>query len=262
MGFFDKTSSSTSNSNYTNGVMEAYTNGYRGASPWGFATLDPTATLFAMGEGTTVGGTDLGQAAKDYLKGLSADEKAQHDQTNQALARIKERQDSGQFLTASETDFINTSLDKAFEYAHKTGYEDWQKGTQALAGRQGLRTSDTPVAQPAMRELGNFELGLGSQRAQMGLSATMQMSAQQQAFDQSFVQFNQNLEQQRWATRQGSLFGGGLSGASQVGYSVQQAGTGRQNMSTFDQVMAGFKMTNATMDLAGRVGSMGGGGMG
>ncbi len=260
MGFFDKTSSSTSNNTYTNGVMEAYTNGYRGASPWGFASLDPTATLFAMGEGTSVGGTDLGQGAKDYLKGLSADEKAQRDQTNQALKRIQQRQDSGQFLTPQETDFINTSLDKAFAYAHTTGYQDWEKGAQALAGRQGLRTSDTPVAAPAMRELGNFELGLGSQRAQAGLAATMTMSAQQQAFDQSFVQFNQQLEQQRWGARQGFLFGGGLQGASQIGYSVQGAGTNRQNMSTFDQVMAGFKMTNATMDLASRASGSGMGG--
>ncbi len=259
MGFFDKTSETRSDSNYYNQVMESYTLGYRGASPWGFASLDPTATMFAMGEGTSVGGVDLGAGFKEHLKGLSDAEKAERGQTDAALARIRQRQESGQFLTSQETDFINTSLDKAFEYERTVGRAEWEKGAQALAGRQGLRTSDTPVAQPAMEERRKMELGLSSKRAELGLSTTMAMSAQQQAFDQSFVQFNKQLEQQRWGARQGFLFGGGLHGASQVGYNVKQYGKTEQQMSTYEQVMAGFKMTNATMDIAGRVGGMGGG---
>ncbi len=153
MGFFDSKTETKTSMEYDNPELRAYTAAYRGAAPWGFATLDPTATLFAMGKGTKLGGKNLGQGAKDYLKGLSEDEKKERVSTDEALARIKQRQESGQFLTPQETEFINTSLDKAFEYAHKTGYADWEKATQMMAGSRGLRMSDTPAAEPAMREL-------------------------------------------------------------------------------------------------------------
>ena len=114
MGFFDSKTTSKSESTYDNPELRAYTAAYRGAAPWGFAGMDPTATLFAMGEGTTLGGTNLGQGAKDYLKGLSEDEKKEKQATNEALARINTRQESGQFLTPQETEIINTRLDKTF----------------------------------------------------------------------------------------------------------------------------------------------------
>lgn len=255
MGFFSKKSKQTSR--YDNPELRQYTEAYREAAPWGFATLDPTATLFAMGEGTKVGGKDLGQGMKDYLKGLSADEKKQRQGTDDALARIKERQESGQFLTAEETAFINTSLDQAFEYAHKTGYEDWTKATQMMAGSRGMRMSDTPVADPAMRELRNFELGLGSKRAELGLGATMNMSQQQQAFDASFAQFNQMLAQNKWQAQQGFLFGGGLQAAGNL--SSKNTATIKAGMSGLEKVTGTMGMVNSGLDLMSKVGSMGAG---
>jgi len=251
-GFFD--SSTTSTSTYDNPELRSYTAAYRGAAPWGFATLDPTATLAAMGKGTKLGGKNLGADFKEQLKGMSADEKKQAGDTQAALDRIKTRQESGQFLTPQETEFINTSLDKAFEYAHRTGYADWEKGAQMLAGGRGLRMSDTPVAEPAMKELRNFEVGLGSKRAELGLNATMGMSAQQQSFDQSFAQFNQQLAQNKWATRQGFLFGGGMQAAGNLGYTTTNKTTNK--MSGFGQVMAGFSMANAALDLGSKAGGM------
>lgn len=252
MGFFDTKSSSTME--YDNPLLKQYTAAYRGAAPWGFANLDPDASLFAMGKGTSVGGTNLGQEAKDYLKGLSDEEKRERTSTQAALERIKQRQESGEFLTPQETEFINTSLDKAFEYAHKTGYQDWEKATQMMAGGRGMRMSDTPVADPALRELRNFEVGLGSKRAELGLAATLDFSKNQQEFDKSFAQFNQQLQQNRWATRQGFLFGGGLQAAANLGYKTTTTNT--QSMSGFGQVMAGFQMANASLDLGKKVGGM------
>lgn len=209
---------------YNNPTLGAYTSAYRDASPWGFATLDPDATLAAMGGGTSVGGKELGGAFRKKLLDMSDAEKEESKQTDAVLKRIQERQESGQFLTSRETDFINQSLDKAFEYAHKTGYADWEKATQMLAGSRGLRMSDTPVAEPALRELRNFELGLGSQRAELGLNATLDLSKNQQLFDAGFAQFQQTLSQNRWNARQGFLFGGGMQGAGNVGYTGFNSG--------------------------------------
>lgn len=255
MGFFDTKSKSESTQEYSNPLLAQYTAAYRGAAPWGFATLDPEATLMAMGKGTKVGGKNLGTDMKEYLKGLSADEKKERGDTEAALERIRTRQESGQFLTPQETEFINTSLDKAFEFAHKTGYADWEKATQMMAGSRGLRMSDTPAAEPALRELRNFELGLGSKRAELGLAATLDMSKNQQEFDAAFASFNKQLAQNRWQTRQSFLFGGGLSGASQLGFTNKTTSRTTQGMSGFNQVMAGFSMANAALDLGSRVGS-------
>jgi hypothetical protein len=254
MGFFDTKSKSETEMTYDNPELRSYTAVYRGAAPWGFASLDPDAALFAMGKGTKLGGKNLGQEAKDHLKDFSAAEKKERQMTDAFLNQIKERQESGQFLTPQETEFINTSLDKAFEYAHKTGYADWEKATQMMAGSRGLRMSDTPAAEPALRELRNFEVGLGSKRAELGLSATLDMSKNQQQFDASFAQFNQQLAQNRWATRQGFLFGGGLQAAGNLGYKTNTTQYNTQGMSGFGKVMAGFQMANASLDLAGRIG--------
>lgn len=261
MGFFDSTTRSESTQTHDNPELRAYTAAYRGAAPWAMSTLDPTATLFAMGEGTKVGGKNLGSDFKKHLKSLSGEEKKEAADTQAALQRIRERQESGQFLTSQETEFINTSLDKAFEYAHKTGYADWEKATQMMAGGRGMRMSDTPVAEPAMRELRNFELGLGSKRAEMGLGATMEMSKNQQMFDQNFVQFQQQLAQNKWSTRQGFLFGGGMQAASQLGYTDTFKGSQTKQASGFDKVMGSISMGMAGLDLVGKIGSMAAGGM-
>ena len=266
MGFFDSKKISESTSTYDNPELRQYTAAYRGAAPWGFASLDPTSTLFAMGQGTKLGGTDLGQGAKDYLKGLSDEEKKERESTNEALDRIKQRQESGQFLTSQETEFINNSLDKAFEYAHKTAYTDWTKATQMIAGSRGMRMSDTPVAAPAMQELRNLELGLGSKRAELGLNATLDFSKNQQNFDMAFSQFNQSMQQQRWGARQGFLFGGGLDAAGKLGFKTTQRDVVTSKMSGFQQVMAGFQLANTAMDFGKKAGGslmsmgMGGGG--
>ena len=255
MGFFDSKTTSESSSTYDNPELRKYTAAYRGAAPWGFASLDPNSTLAAMGSGTKLGGTDLGQGYKDYLKGQSDDEKKQQQATDAALERIKTRQESGNFLTPQETEFINTSLDKAFEYAHNTAVGDWTKATQMMAGSRGLRMSDTPVAQPAMQQLQQLELGLGSERAKMGLSATLDMAQNNQNFDASFAQFNQQLKQQQWGARQGFLFGGGMQAAGQLGFKTTEKNTVTKGMSGFQKVMAGFQMANATLDLGGRLAS-------
>ena len=263
MGFFDSKSIQESTSTYDNPELRAFTTAYRGVAPWGFASLDPTATLAAMGQGTNIGKVKYGADFKKQLEGMSADEKKEAQSTNDALARIKQRQESGQFLTPQETEFINTSLDKAFEYAHKTGYADWEKATQMMAGSRGMRMSDTPVAEPALRELRNFEVGLGSKRAELGLGATMEFSKNQQMFDQNFAQFQQQLQQNRWATRQGFLFGGGMQAAGNIGYNQSQRNVTTNKMSGFQQVMAGFQMANAGLGLAKNIGGMAmAGGMG
>lgn len=256
MGFFSSSQTQESEMKYDNPELRQYTAAYRGAAPWGFATLDPTATLAAMGKGTSLGGTELGTEFKDYLKNLSTDEQEEKKMTDAALTRIEQRQKSGQFLTPQETAFINQSLDQAFEYAHRTGVQDWTKATQMMAGGRGMRMSDTPVAEPALKELRNFEVGLGSKRAELGLAATMDMSRQQQEFDKSFVEFNKTLAQNRWSTRQGFLFGGGLSAAANLGYKTNTKTTTTAQMSGFQKVMAGFSMVNAGLDLGKKVGGM------
>lgn len=237
MGFFSRTSQSDTTTTVKNDALDQYTKPYREFAPWAFATLDPTATLAAMGDGSKLGGTDLGGGFKTYLQGLSADEKKGAQAANDALGRIQKRQETGQFLTPQESDFINQSLDKAFEYAHTTGYKDWQLGAQALAGGRGLRTSDTPVAAPAMAELRNFELGLGSQRAQLGLQTTLGFAQQQNSFDQAMVEFQKGLQQNAQQTRQSFMFGGGLQGASNVGYSQRVQAKNTFSPSIMDNVM-------------------------
>ena len=244
MGFFSSTTKTDKTTEVTNKELDKYTKAYRDFSPWAFATLDPTATLAALGNGSKLGGVELGNDFKTHLKSLSDDEKKGATAANEALDRIRQRQETGQFLTPQETDFINQSLDKAFEYAHTTGMKDWTLGAQTLAGGRGLRTSDTPVAAPAMAELRNFELGLGSKRAELGLQTTMAFAGQQNQFDEALMEFQKGLQQNAWATRQGFMFGGGLQGASQVGYKVREQGSSTFNpsmMSNISQTMGVLK---------------------
>lgn len=259
MGFFSGGGQTQeTNQRYDNPELRQYTDQYRGNAPWSFMSLDPTATLAAMRSDTTgkygsatkkmywKDGKYIGPNAKFKEIQAQADaEEQEREAANAGLERIAERQKSGQFLTSQETEFINTQLDTAFEYAHKTGYEDWQKATAFMAGSRGLRMSDTPAAEPALRELRNFEVGLGSKRAEMGLDATLQFSKNQQDFDANFSAMLKQLGQNRWATRQGFMFGGGMQGASQLGYNMNTKNTTSTNMSGFQKVMAGFQMANA-----------------
>ena len=208
---------SQSSSQY-NKHLQRYTEPYYATSPWTFATLDPTATLAAMGEGSKL--NSYGQKAsydfKQQLQGMSADEKAQAQGSRDALKCIQERQTSGQFLTPQETDFVNQQLDKAFESSRNIAFQDWTKGAQQLAGSRGLRMSDTPVAQPAMQAMRDMQLGFSSQRAALGLDTTLKFSQNQMAFDQSLMDSLNSLQFNRWNARQGFLFGGGMQGASGI----------------------------------------------
>ncbi len=240
-------SKGSSSGSYSNPGLQSYTDSYSRMAPWTFATLDPTATMDYINQ--KQGGKNKNFSA-DYqanIKNMSDAEKRQASDTKMALDRIQARQSSGQFLTPQETEYINTNLDKAFEYAHTVGYADWEKGAQSLAGSRGLRTGDTPVAKPAMEELRNFELGLGSKRAELGLQATMQMGQSQQAFDASFAAFNQQLMEQKRSTRLGFLFGGGMGGVGGAGGS--QAGSTTSTPSFFSGAGQG-------LDFGSKIGSM------
>ncbi len=118
-----------------------------------------------------------------------------------------------------------------------------------------------------MTSLRDMDLGFSSQRAQAGLDATMKLSANQNMFDQSLQDSLNSLQLNRWNARQGYLFGGGLSAAANLGYNTTSKTQNVQGMSGFGQVMAGFQMANAGLDLGQRIGGgiasmgMGGGGM-
>jgi len=257
MGFFSSSQTQENTSRYDNPELRQYTLAYRTTAPWIFASLDPTATLAAMGKGSTVGGQKLGAEYKTYLQGLSAEEKQQHKASSGALERIRARQESGEFLTPQESEFISTQLDKAFEYAHKTGFEDWTRGTQMMAGSRGMRMSDSPVADPALRNLRDFELGLGSKRAEMQLGATLDFSKNQQEFDANFMGMLNALNQNRQNARQGFLFGGGLQGAGSLGHTTFNKQVSSAKMSTFQKVMAGMQMVAGAQALGTNAATMG-----
>lgn len=264
MGFFSSKQTSKTSSTMDNPMLQAYTAAYRGASPWGFASLDPEATLLAMGSGTSIGKgkdkVDLGAAGKKSLEGMSDLEKKDAEMANAALERIQQRQESGQFLTPQETEFVNTQLDKAFESSRKIAYDDWTRGTQMMAGSRGMRMSDTPIADPALRNLRDMELGFSSQRAGMGLDATMKLSGQQQMFDQQLADTLKTLQFNKWSTRQSHLFGGGLQAASQLGYKMTGKNTVTSGMSGLQKVMGTMGMIDAGMNLVGKGAMMGVGG--
>ena len=257
MGFFSSSQTTKSESTYENPLLKQYTQLYRSASPWGFASLDPTATLAAMGGGTSVGGKNLGANFKNQLKGMSAEEKAQAQASQDALARIQERQTSGKFLTPQETEFVNSQLDKAFASSRSQAYSDWTRATQELAGSRGLRTGDTPVADPAMRSLRDMELGFSSQRAGAGLDATMKLSAQQQMFDSSLMDSLNTLGMNRWNARQSYLFGGGLQAAGNLGFKTTSKNTVTGNPSMLQNISSTMGVIDQGMSLASKFGSMG-----
>jgi hypothetical protein len=107
-----------------------------------------------------------------------------------------------------------------------------------------------------MQSLRDMELGFSSQRAQLGLDATMKLSANQMAFDQGLMDSLNSLQFNRWNARQGHLFGGGLSGAMNLGYTTKTNTTTTNKMSGFGQVMAGISMAGGLLDLGKKVGGM------
>lgn len=262
MGFFSSSQTTKTESTYENPLLKQYTEVFRGSSPWGFASLDPESTLLAMGKGTKVGGVDLGVEGKKALEGMSKEEKAESEKSQAALQRIHDRQESGQFLTPQETEFVNTQLDKAFESSRKIAFDDWTRGAQQLAGGRGLRMSDTPVADPAMRSLRDMELGFSSQRANMGLDATMKLSAQQNMFDQQLRDSLETLKMNRWSTRQSHLFGGGMDASSRLGYKMTGKNTVTSNPSTLSKITGTMSMVSQGMglikDMAGMATAMSG----
>jgi hypothetical protein len=248
MGFFSSSQTTRSENTMDNPMLQQYTAAYRGFSPWGFASLDPESTLLAMNGGTSVGSgksrVDLGTEGKRALQNMSKEQKAEADAANDALARIQQRQESGQFLTPQETTFVNQQLDKAFESSRSIAFQDWTRGAQQLAGGRGLRMSDTPVADPALRSLRDMELGFSSQRASAGLDATMKLSGQQMAFDQGLMDSLKTLQFNRWNTRQAHLFGGGLQAAGQLGYKTTGFSKTTLNPSTMSNISQSIGVAN------------------
>lgn len=257
MSFFSSKTTTKSKSSYDNPLLKEYLATFQGSAPWAFASMDPDATLAAMGQGTTVGGKDLGAGMKAKLQGMSDQEKMQTKASDQALQRIQERQKSGKFLTPQETDFINQQLDKAFESSRAIAYEDWTRGAQMLAGSRGLRMSDTPIADPAMRSLRDMELGFSSQRAGMGLDATMQLSQRQQQFDADLMNNLNNLQFNRWNARQNYLFGGGAQAVGNQSYTQTGSSTAKKGMSGLEKITGTMGMLNKGLELAGSFAGMG-----
>lgn len=227
-------------------------------APWEFAMMDPSAALASMGGGTKIGTgknmTDLGSEFKQQLQGMAGDEKKQAQASMDALDRIQERQKSGEFLTPQETKFLNTSLDTAFSAAHDLAMQDWTRATQSLAGSRGLRTGDTPVMAPAMLELRNLETAMGGKRAEMGLNATMQMSQQQNLFDQSLMDSLNNLQFNRFQTRMGNMFSGGMQGASSINFT--DINSVKNKMSTLGKISASMSVIDQGIDLGAKIGQM------
>jgi len=71
MGFFDTKSRIDQTQRYDNPELRTHTAAYRGAAPWGFATLDPTATLVAMGGGAGNGSGGNGGSGANGVKQIN-----------------------------------------------------------------------------------------------------------------------------------------------------------------------------------------------
>ena len=259
MGFFQ----SSSKTSAQNPILEQFTMPIRGISPWVFASIDPAATLASMGATTKIGlpqgigvtpglGQDLGPEFKKELQEKVAFENAQLDAEKDALSRIVERQKSGKFITPQESEFINQSLDKAFEYTQNIGMKNLQVFADTLAGRRGLRTSDTPVARPAMEAARELQMGIGSERARLGLQTTLQFSQQQQAFDESFRQSLAGLRMGAWESRMNAMFQG-MQGVS----NVSSFGRTTSTPSIAQNISQGMSLASQAIKLGGQFASFG-----
>lgn len=231
----------------TNQTLGDYTSIVRANAPYTFNTLDPIATMTRK----TAEGQPYGPGEQERLLGMALQENKETDFTNAAMDRIMQRQASGQRLTSQETDFINKNLDKAFEAPRQFGTENIMRVARESAGGRGMRTSDTSILEPTLRATRDFELGLGSERARMGLQATLAFASQQQAFDEGLREFGQNLSFNRWNARQNYLFGPGAQAAG--GVSKTYAGANNQAVtkqpSTLEWLNAGAGLAKSAFDL-------------
>jgi hypothetical protein len=257
MGFF----TSKSESKHLNPVLAQYTENYRSWAPWSFETTDPEAFLqsYAQAErlgkkgqfGTTGAYEGYTPEAKARAEEQAAGEKADKKAADEALERIRGRAgEVGEYLTADDQKLITEQVDKAFAYQYGEAERQFKRAADYMAGGRGLRMSDTPVAQEMGQALKETHLGLGAQRGQAFLGAGLEIAGQRmegrrqaQAFDMGFVEFQRNLEQNRWATRLNYMYGGGMQGASQIQHSTTQFNT----KSGFDQMMS---IATAPADMA------------
>lgn len=104
-------------------------------------------------------------------------------------------------------------LDQIYEEQRQRGIQSIRQQTEELAAQRGLRMTDTPIGGDIfLRELSQFERGLGAERA----GSELALGSEQQARRLAVGQFQQNLQQaanaQRATLAQGGLFGGGAGG--------------------------------------------------
>lgn len=253
MGFFS--SSQTSTSTYSNPTLAAYMETFRKTSPWSFAMYDPTATEAALAQGGAESKdlmTKLGTSGVEMVKGQAERERKLQSANDEMLQRTLERQRSGEFLTPQESDFINQQLDKAFEYATTTGIGKLKEMAEFSAGGRGLRMSDTPVLRESQRATQELMLGLGSERARLGLGATLDWAKTQQAFEEGFREFNESLSFNKRQAITQQLFGGGLQGMANIGYTQTQKTA--NSPSTLSSIMQSMSALQQGIDLVGQVG--------
>ena len=128
-----------------------------------------------------------------------------------------------------------------------------ERFADTLAGRRGLRRSDSPVARPAMEAARDLQLGIGSERARIGMESTLQFAASQQSFDEVFRQSLAGFRTGAWQTRMNAMFGGGMSGASNIGITT----TTTMRPSTAQQISQGMSLGSQVIRLGGQIGAMG-----
>lgn len=261
MGFF----SSSSKQETYNAPLDQYTTNYRSWAPWSFSQTDPEAYLAAYASGKRGEGYDAATVgrATEQVEAEKLDKQA----ADQALARFTERQKSGgQYLNPEDQALITDQINKAYAYQYGEAENQFKRAADYTAGGRGLRMSDTPVSDPMGRAYKETLLGLGSARAQSFLTSGLEIAGQRQnertqqnQFDLGFVEFQRNMEFNRWSSRMNYLYGGGLQGAA----GIRSKTEGSATPSGFQQMTAAFGFAK---DVAGTAGSFasgygGGGGM-
>lgn len=88
-------------------------------------------------------------------------------------------------------------LDTIFNEQRRTGQQGIRQFAEEMAAGRGLRLSDTPIGDVALREAQNLESSLGAQRA----SAELGLQQSQQGFTEGVRQFQTGLQQQAFQNR-------------------------------------------------------------
>ena len=245
MGFF--TSSSTSKTEYSNPTLGQYTSGYRSFSPWSFQSSDPAAFLQAYsareGGAKDVAGIDYRGFTPEAKK--QAEEEVARDEGRRKMSGdILKQLASGQIVTPE----ISGQVDEIFKYEEARLQEQFKLGAESLASSRGLRASDSPIARPAMQQLGMAQLGLSSARA----GAKLQTGMQNREFMHGIQQFEDTMAYNKWSSRLQALYGGGMTGAANIAHTSNTKQT---------YTPSGFQQMAQSIGLAGSVGMMVGGGM-